>query len=283
MLERDGTVRATVSVASGLNVRGAGDDVRAGQEVLAAGRRLTPLAAAGIAAAGLGEVRVHRRPRVAVLVTGDELVAPGKPLRRGQIHESNSVLIAGRTQQLGAEVVLVEQVADTAAATRDALGRALAAADVVLTSGGVSVGPHDHVKGALEAHGVEQLFWRVSIQPGKPTWAGVRGDQVAVGLPGNPLSVLVSLELLVRPALDALAGVAEPGARPQRAELAAALRRNPHRTRLLPVALRDGRVEQLGAGLSHLVARAAAADALVVIPPGEGDVPAGTLVDVLPF
>src|SRR5262249_10639408 len=161
-----------------------------------------------------------------------------------------------------AEVVLVEQVADSAEATRDALGRALAVADVVLTSGGVSVGPHDHVKGALEAHGVEQLFWRVSIQPGKPTWAGGRGAQVAVGVPGTPVSVLVSLELLVRAALDALAGVADPGPRQQRAELVAPLRRNLHRTRLLPVQLRDGRVEQLGAGLSHLVARAASANAL---------------------
>ena len=114
---------------------------------------------------------------------------PGEPLRHGQIHESNSVLIAARCEQAGAEVVAIERVRDDAGATREALARALERADVVVTSGGVSVGTRDHVKPALAALGVEQLFWRLAVQPGRPTWCGLRDGRVVVGLPGNPLSV----------------------------------------------------------------------------------------------
>jgi molybdopterin molybdotransferase len=149
-----------------------------------------------------------------------------------------------------------------------------------LTSGGVSVGPHDHVKPALGALGVEELFWRISAQPGKPVFAGIRGSQAVVGLPGNPLSVLVGLELLVRPALDVLAG--RDAERPvRRARLASAVKRNAIRTRFLPAQLAGDVARPLGAGLSHLLAASALADALIVVPPGEG-LEDGE-VDVLPM
>jgi molybdopterin molybdotransferase len=224
-----------------------------------------------------------RRPRVAVLVTGDELVAPGEPLGPGQIHDSNSTLIAARCRELGADVVLERRVPDDAAATRDAFAAALAAADVVLSSGGVSVGAHDHVKDALRALGAEELFWRVAIQPGKPVFAASAGAVRIVGLPGNPLSVLAGLELLVRPLLALLSGRAEPGPPRIAVRLASALRRNAHRMRVLPVELRGGEAIPLGAGMSHLVARAAAADGLVLIPPGDGEEAAGATLEAVPF
>ncbi len=184
-------------VPLGDHVRRRGTDVAEGSVVVAAGGRLRPLALAAIATSGVAELSCHRRPRVAVVVTGDELVAPGEPLRHGQIHESNSILIAARCAQAGADVVAVERVPDDAGATREALARALEAADVVVTSGGVSVGSRDHVKPALAALGVEQLFWRLAVQPGRPTWCGLRDGRVVVGLPGNPLSVMVGLELVL--------------------------------------------------------------------------------------
>jgi molybdopterin molybdotransferase len=177
-------------------------------------------------------------------------------------------------------VVLRERVPDDADATRHALARAFEAADIVLTSGGVSVGPHDHVKPSLAALGVESLFWRISAQPGKPVFAGMRGAQPVIGLPGNPLSVLVGLELLVRPAVAVLGG-RSPEREVRRARLSRPLRRNAIRTRFLPVTLEGDEARPLGAGLSHLLAASALADALVVIPPGDGE--AVGEFDVLPF
>ena len=229
---------------------------------------------------GRGPVVAVRRPRVAVLVTGDEIVAPGQPLRRGQIHDSNSLLIAARCASLGADVVLRERVPDDAAATRDALARGFEAADIVLTSGGVSVGPHDHVKPALAALGVRRCSGGSRLSPASRRSPASAGRAPVIGLPGNPLSVLVGLELLVRPALAVLAG-RSPEAEERRARLSRPVRRNAIRTRYVPVTLEGGEARPLGAGLSHLLAASALADALVVIPPGEGE--ADGEVDVLPF
>ena len=206
-----------------------------------------------------------------MVVTGDELVAPGEPLAHGQIHESNSILIAARCRQAGAEVVRVVRVPDDAEATSAALALALREADVVVTSGGVSVGTRDHVKPALASLGVEQLFWRMAVQPGRPTWCGMRDGRVVVGLPGNPLSVMVGLELLLLPALLRLAGAAEAGPATFQLPLTSALRRDPERLRVRPVRLVPGGAEPLGADLSHQLARAALADALALVPVGEGE------------
>jgi len=269
------------AVALGDHVRQQGTDVAANSIVVTAGSVLRPLALAAIATGGVGSLSCHRRPRVAVVVTGDELVAPGEPLRRGQIHESNSVLIAARCEGAGAEVVAVERVRDDAEATREALGRALEAADVVVTSGGVSVGTRDHVKPALAALGVEQLFWRLAVQPGRPTWCGLRDGRVVVGLPGNPLSVMVGLELLLLPALRRLAGAADAGPVVFQLPLTATLRRDAERLRIRPVRITSAGAEPLGADLSHQLGRAAIADALAIVPIGEGELIAGSPVDLI--
>jgi molybdopterin molybdotransferase len=268
-------------VAPGDHVRRRGTDVPAGAVVIAAGNTLRPLALAAIATSGVAEVHCHRAPRVCVIVTGDELIEPGKPLLRGQIHESNSILIAARCEQAGALVVSVERVRDDAEATRAALAAALENADVVVTSGGVSVGTRDHVKPSLAALGVEQLFWRLAVQPGRPTWCGLRDGRVVFGLPGNPLSVMVGLELLLLPALRRLAGAADPGPATFRLPLTTALRRDPQKLRVRPVRFAADGAEPLGADLSHQLGRAAIADALALVPMGDGDLPAGTPVELI--
>ena len=203
--------RSTGPVAVGDHVRRRGTDVAARIGPRRGGQPPAAPRARRDRDRGVAELACHRRPRVCVVVTGDELVAPGEPLRHGQIHESNSILIAARCEQAGAQIVSIERVRDDAEATRATLEGALAAADVVVTSGGVSVGTRDHVKPALAALGVEQLFWRIAVQPGRPTWCGLREGRVVVGLPGNPLSVMVGLELLLLPALRRLAGAADAG------------------------------------------------------------------------
>ena len=281
--ERDGAVRFDGPVAPDDHIRRQGADVAAGDELLAAGTRVSALGLSGLATSGLVEARCVRRPRVVLLVTGDELVAPGLPLARGQIHESNSLLIAARCRQLGLDVIAVELVPDSLEETTALFARALERADIVVSSGGVSMGPRDHVKPALAALGVEQLFWRVAVQPGRPVWAGLRGGTLVLGLPGNPLSVLVGLELLLRPAANLLGGLADPLPRTLELELAAPLRRDRERTRVLPVRIAGRRAEPLRAEASHQVARAAAADGLVIVPAGDGELPAGSPVEVVPI
>jgi molybdopterin molybdotransferase len=279
--ELDGLLRFEGVVGEGDHVRRVGSDLALGDEVLPAGVALVPLALAALSAAGIACVTVHRRPRVAVVVTGDELRTPPEPLRRGQIYESNGSFLAARSRALGAELVGVERVADDAAATRAAFERALEGADLVLASGGVSVGPHDHVKPALRDLGVRELFWRIALQPGKPAWAGESGGRLVIALPGNPLSVLAGFELLVRPVLRRLAGMRDPVPTRLRLPLAEGVRRLPDRLRAVPSVIESSTVRPLGAGLSHQLGRAALADGLALVPAGPADAPAGELVDVV--
>jgi molybdopterin molybdotransferase len=279
--EHDGLVHFDGATTLGDHVRAIGSDLRRGDEVLPAGVAIVPLALAALSAAGIAEVAVHRRPRVAVVVTGDELRTPPEPLRRGQIYESNGSFLAARSITLGADVVYVERVPDDAEATRAAFARALEAADLVLASGGVSVGPHDHVKPALRALGVRELFWRIALQPGKPAWAGESDGRLVIALPGNPLSVLAGFELLVRPALGRLSGLRDPVPSRLRLPLAEPVRRLAERMRAVPSVIEASSVRALGAGLSHQLGRAALADGLALVPAGPADAPAGELVDVL--
>ncbi len=279
--ERDGLVHVEGAVGPGDHVREIGSDLRRGAEVLPAGVPIVPLALAALSAAGIAEIAVHRRVRVAVVVTGDELRTPPEPLRRGQIYESNGSFLAARSIALGAELVSLERVADDAEATRDAFARALETADLVLASGGVSVGPHDHVKPALRALGVRELFWRIALQPGKPAWAGELGGRLVVALPGNPLSVLAGYELLVRPALGRLSGLRKPVPTRLRLPLSEPVHRLAGRMRAVPSVLEGSSVRPLGAGLSHQLGRAALADGLALVPAGGADAPAGEIVDVL--
>jgi molybdopterin molybdotransferase len=269
--------------AEGANIRRAGDDLRAGDVVLARGTVLGPAELGVAASVGRAELRCARRPRVALLVTGDELVEPGGSLGPGQIYTSNGFALAAQIERAGAELVLSETVPDTADATHAALARALESADVVIASGGVSVGPHDHVKGALRVLGVEERFWGVSLRPGKPTWFGIRDRVLVFGLPGNPVSAMVTFQLFARPALAALQG-ADPAPRSASATLDEPVRRNPGREEAVRVRLRhtDDGLHALTTGEqgSHMLTSMLGADALALVASGDGELAAGERVEV---
>jgi len=212
-------------------IRRAGEDIRAGSVILPAGTRLRPQELGLAASVGIAELPVARRLRVAVFFTGDELAMPGEPLKPGAIYNSNRFTLRGLLENLGCQVSDFGIVPDTLEATRDTLRRAAAEHDLIVTSGGVSVGDEDHVKPAVQAEGRLDL-WRLAIKPGKPlAFGGVRRGAVAeteageayfLGLPGNPVSSLVTFMLFVRPLILRLQGVreVEPQAFPMRADFA---------------------------------------------------------------
>lgn len=275
-------IRTRAPTSAGEHIRQAGEEMRASAPVLTAGTLLGTAELGAVVSAGAGTVTVARRPHVAVACTGDELRDPGEPLGPGEIHNSNGPMLRSLAQQAGAAASAWERLPDEPAVTRHALARSLDQADVLVISGGVSVGPHDHVKPALAALGVEELFWGVSLQPGRPTWFGVRDTKLVFGLPGNPVSAVVTFTLFVRPALGAMQGLVPRPALDSQGRLAVAVTRNPEREQAVRVRVqrRDGTlaVTPTGPQGSHLISSLLGADALAFIPPGEGELPAGTVV-----
>lgn len=280
-------VQIFASVAEGANIRLAGEDVSEGELVLAAGTELSAACLAAAAATGHGTLSVHRRVRVAIISTGAELVAAGQPLDRGQIHDSNSVLLAGLATQAGAEVVLATRCSDEAEALDNAIAEAVRVADVIVTTGGVSAGTHDVVKNSKTAAALH--FQKVQMQPGKPQGMGrltsPDGRQVTLlALPGNPVSVFVSWHCYGVPLVARLAGLdAEPSTTQARAGIDWTTPKG--RRQFIPVRLADGEawpVHKLGSG-SHLIASLHLADALAVIPAEVDEVHAGDQVEILGF
>jgi len=284
VVDDDNDIEIASVVANGANVRPRGGDIRAGETVAERGAALTPVRLGALAAAGIPEVRCTRRPRAAVLATGTELRRPGEELAAGEIYEANGLILSAQLEAAGAAVERMPAVGDDEGALRTALEAALAA-DVVVTSGGVSVGPHDLVRRVEGELGVEEVFWRVAVKPGKPLAFGVRGGTLVFGLPGNPVSALVSFELFVKPAVRALQGVPEPLPRFERGRLVGARRQNPERDELARARLRrsdeGALLEPLSGQESHMIARSAGADALVLVPRGEGELANGDSVDYL--
>jgi molybdopterin molybdotransferase len=284
VVHNDNSVEISQATRSGANVRPRGGDIAAGEVVIPAGTLLSPGRLAAAAASGVAELSCTRRPSVAVLATGSELVEPGGTLRPGQIYETNGLMLSAALGAAGADVLAEPPVADDEQLLREALERGLAA-DVLVTSGGVSVGEHDLVRAAERELGVEEVFWRVAIKPGKPVSFGVRGNTLVFGLPGNPVSALVGCELFVKPALRALQGLADPLPRFEPGRLATALRRNGERDEFVRARSRvDGDalvLEPVTGQESHMIVRSAVADALVHVPRGNGELAAGSTVSWL--
>ena len=284
--ERAGDRIRVPPLAEGANIRRAGEDVRAGDVVLRSGTAVGPAEIAMLAQVGRPEACCGGVPRVALVVTGDELVEPGEPLGPGQIRNSNAPALAALATASGANVVAVRRAGDDASATVEALSAGLEEADVLCISGGVSVGEHDHVKAALAALEVEEHFWGVALKPGKPTWFGTRAGTLVFGVPGNPVSAMVTFQLFAHPALRALAGAAPSRAR-VRARIGAPIRLNAHREQAVRCRMRahdDGwHAEPTGAQGSHQISSMLGADALALVPAGDGELPTGALVDVEPL
>jgi molybdopterin molybdotransferase len=283
----DGSIVTRTPVHEGDHVRDRGEDMRAGTTILRAGTVLGAAELGAAVAAGAGELTVSRRPRVQVLSTGDELKAPGEPLGPGEIHNSNGPMLVALAERQGAVCPPPDRLPDDRAATEAGLSDAINASDVVIISGGVSVGPHDHVKPALAILGVEEIFWRVALQPGKPTWFGRRGSTLVFGLPGNPVSAAVTFSLFVRPALAALQGRADERSPYGEALLATAVPRSPEREQAIRVRLErhDGRLLAIPNGPqgSHIVTSLLGADALALIPRGQHELEAGATVTLEPL
>ncbi|HEX2130780.1 MAG TPA: gephyrin-like molybdotransferase Glp [Actinophytocola sp.] len=280
--DTDGDVRRVAvraAVTPGTHIRRVGEDVAEGATVLEAGAVLGPARIGLAAAVGCAELPVHRPARVLVLATGTELVAPGIPLRHGQIYESNSTLLAAAVRELGGVPTVLRFVPDDVAAFHDAVAAHAADADLLVTSGGVSAGAYEVVKDALTGQGVE--FLRVAIQPGGPQGCGRFGELPVVTLPGNPVSTALSFELFVRPALLSAMGRQDVERPRTRARLTAELR-SPGGKRQYRRGQHGGdTVTPVGGPGSHLLASFAAANCLIEVPEGVTVVPSGELVDVV--
>ena len=270
----------------GNNLRGAGEDVREGDLMLRAGTEIGAPEIALAATQGYGDLPVYRRPRIVVLSTGTELVEPGtRELSPGEIFDSNSFALLAQAREAGAEARRVAAASDDADVLRDAMEEALESADAVVTSGGVSVGEKDLVKGTLLNLGVEQVFWGIKLKPGKPVFFGTRDDARFFGLPGNPVSAMVCFELFVRPALMKMMG--REDARRSRLEVYfdENIENKFGRMHAMRVTLtrteRGWRAESVGAQGSGLVSSLTKADALALIGPESEGARAGEPVEAI--
>ena len=279
-------IRIPGGIRPGVNVRLAGEDVRAGNRVLASGSVLTPARVSLAAALGLAQLEVATRPTVAVITTGDELVEPGLPLPPGAIYNSNRELLMGLLRADGLEPTAWPTLPDDPARVASMLRDAASSFDVVVTCGAVSAGDKDHIPALVGEHG-RIHFWKVRMKPGMPVLFGNLGRARFLGLPGNPVSVLATWLTLGRSLVDGLQGRAEP--RPRfHARLSGAIdKRHPRREfmRGCLASAADGvlRVAPDSATGSHRLAAAASADALIVVPEGVQSLPEGSVVEVLPL
>ena len=260
----------------------AGEDIKKGTVILRQGQIIRAAQIAVLASEGHATVRVHRRVRVAVASTGDELLQPGEPLRPGKIYNSNLYLLAGRLKELGAEVTVVGSVPDDVERATEVIASYADKVDVFLTSGGVSVGKKDIMHGVVPALGAERLFWRVCMKPGAPAIAYTRGRLLGIALSGNPFAAFATFELMAKPALLRIAGQTDVMPARRRAVLADAFPKECLGRRFLRARMEaDGRVSLPDQHESGSLFSAAGCDAFVDVPAGTKPLAAGTEVEVV--
>jgi molybdopterin molybdotransferase len=282
------TIRVGKGHKSGQHVRAAGEDVAAGQIVLTAGRQVLPVDLGLLASLGIAEVKVRRRLRVAFFSTGDELRSIGEPLSDGQVFDSNRYTLYGMLVRLGVDIIDMGVVPDERQATQGALVQAADNADVVITSGGVSVGEADYVKETLDTIG-EVDFWQIAIKPGRPLAFGRVNSAIFFGLPGNPVSVMVTFYQFVAPALRHMMGQVEADPVPTfQVRCVSPLKKTRGRTEFQRAVLgrtTEGElvVRSTGAQGSGLLHSMSVANCFIILPADSAGVEAGALVEVQPF
>jgi molybdopterin molybdotransferase len=272
---------------SGQNVRMAGEDIQQGDSVLPAGHRITPADMGLIASLGIGEIRVKRRLRVAFFSTGDELRSIGEPLEAGQIYDSNRYTLYGMLKRLDADVLDMGVVPDEKAALKQALQQAAEEADVVITSGGVSVGDADYVKEILAELG-QVNFWKIAMKPGRPLAFGQINDALFFGLPGNPVSVMVTFYQFVQPALKKMAGENDHPLPLMQVETASKIRKRPGRFEFQRGILFEDdkgqlKVQTTGQQGSGILRSMSVANCFILLDEHCNGIEAGTIVTVQPF
>jgi molybdenum cofactor synthesis domain-containing protein len=272
--------------APGSNLRAAGEDTHRGDIILPEGTEIGSPEIAIAATQGYGALPVYRRPKVVVLSTGTELVEPGtRDLEPGEIFDSNSYALVAAAREAGAEARRLYAASDAAEALRSAIEEALETADVVVTSGGVSVGEKDLVKRTMLDLGVEQVFWGVKFKPGKPLFYGTRGETRLFGLPGNPVSAVVCFDLFVRPALMRMTGRTDKNRPRITVYFERQIVNKFGRLHAMRVSLRRTEkgwlAESVGAQGSGLVSSLAKADALALIGPASDGIPPGELIEAI--
>jgi molybdopterin molybdotransferase len=268
-----GELRIDTPVSAGSNVRPRGEEITRGQVMVGAGTRLVPGMIGALAAVGVGRVTVYRQPRILILVTGSEVVPAGEPLAPGTIYDANGPLARTFLNGSGYRLVAISRVPDSEEALAGALGRAFGHADLIISTGGVSVGDRDLVISIAERLGVQRIFWKIAQQPGKPLYLGLYQGRIPVlGLPGNPAAALIGILVYLRRILDCLEGASTPGPVFLPGKLAAAVRSDKERTQWVRARRRfheDGSVwlEPLAKQGPHMISNLCAADALVYLPP----------------
>ena len=277
-----GKIELREALKPGANIRWQGEEAKQGQTLAKAGQTLTPALIASLAAAGCAQVPVRRAPRIAVLVSGDELRPLGATLADGQIWDSNGPLVMSWLAARGLHASK-QHLPDDAARVREVLAEALAQNDLVISTGGVSVGDRDYLIPSAETLGVHRVFWQVAQKPGKPLYFGTRNKTALLGLPGNPAAVLIGLTLHVRAALDVLSGAANPGAPWQPGVLSAGAKADAKRDRLLRMSLSysplgRAQLEPLPMQDSHMLSNLSQATVLGWLPSREADYAAGEVV-----
>jgi molybdopterin molybdotransferase len=284
VVDEAGDAISVPAVEPGAYVRRMGHDTRAGELVELPAEPIGPAAVAMLASLGIGQVEVRRRPHVAILSTGDELRAPGESLEPGQIHDANTVALAAAVQQAGGEPLVLLRVPDDPPLIEEGVRAAVASADLLIVSGGVSVGQHDHVRGVIERLGTLD-FWRIRVQPGKPLAFGSVEGVPVIGLPGNPVSALVTFELFARPLIRRMLGLPGSGRLTLPAVARDRMAKDAERRAYLRVSLTrtlNGlEARSAGGQASSQLRSLAAANGLLVVPEGEPAAEPGRTYDAL--